>query len=104
MGHGMHMELRMFVGEIVMCILSNVLVHVTQDDVAGCFEYYADLAEALDRKQKAPVSVPLQTFKSHVLKEPIGVVGLITPWFVVFSFLGILIFVLWLGGIGFIVA
>ncbi|XXG59220.1 hypothetical protein AAC387_Pa04g1340 [Persea americana] len=50
------------------------------DDVAGCFEYYADLAEALDRKQKAPVSVPLQTFKSHVLKEPIGVVGLITPW------------------------
>lgn len=50
------------------------------DDVAGCFEYYADLAEALDGKQKAPVSLPMQTFKSHVLKEPIGVVGLITPW------------------------
>ncbi|KAK7828784.1 betaine aldehyde dehydrogenase 1 [Quercus suber] len=50
------------------------------DDVAGCFEYYADLAEGLDAKQKAPVSLPMETFKSHVLKEPIGVVGLITPW------------------------
>lgn len=50
------------------------------DDVASCFEYYADLAESLDGKQRAPVSVPLQTFKSYVIKEPIGVVGLITPW------------------------
>ncbi|KAJ4747625.1 Aldehyde dehydrogenase [Rhynchospora pubera] len=50
------------------------------DDVAGCFEYYADLGEGLDAKQKAPVSLPMETFKSHVLKEPIGVVGLITPW------------------------
>ncbi|GFP79950.1 betaine aldehyde dehydrogenase 1 chloroplastic [Phtheirospermum japonicum] len=50
------------------------------DDVAGCFEYYADIAEALDSKQKAPVSLPMETFKCHVLKEPIGVVGLITPW------------------------
>ncbi|CAK9330175.1 unnamed protein product [Citrullus colocynthis] len=50
------------------------------DDVAGCFEYYADLAEGLDAKQKAPVSLPMDTFKSYVLKEPIGVVGLITPW------------------------
>lgn len=50
------------------------------DDVAGCFEYYADLAEALDSEQKTPISLPMETFKSHVLKEPIGVVGLITPW------------------------
>ncbi|KAA8540871.1 hypothetical protein F0562_024991 [Nyssa sinensis] len=50
------------------------------DDVAACFEYYADLAEGLDSKQKAPVSLPMETFKSHVLREPIGVVGLITPW------------------------
>ncbi|TYI18193.1 hypothetical protein ES332_A07G073600v1 [Gossypium tomentosum] len=50
------------------------------EDVAGCFEYYADLAEGLDGKQKAPVSLPMETFKSYVLKEPIGVVGLITPW------------------------
>lgn len=50
------------------------------DDVAGCFEFYAGLAEALDSKQRAPVSLPMEAFKSHVLKEPIGVVGLITPW------------------------
>ncbi|XP_061360282.1 aminoaldehyde dehydrogenase 2, peroxisomal isoform X2 [Gastrolobium bilobum] len=50
------------------------------DDVAGCFEFYADLAEKLDSKQKAPVSLPMDTFRSYVLKEPIGVVGLITPW------------------------
>ncbi|KAJ6882160.1 betaine aldehyde dehydrogenase 1 [Populus alba x Populus x berolinensis] len=50
------------------------------DDVAGCFEYYADLAEGLDAKQKAPVSLPMETFKSFVLKEPLGVVALITPW------------------------
>ncbi|KAH6758376.1 aldehyde dehydrogenase 10A8 [Perilla frutescens var. frutescens] len=50
------------------------------DDVAGCFEYYADMAEGLDKKQKTPVSLPMETFKCHVLKEPIGVVGLITPW------------------------
>ncbi|XLT06040.1 hypothetical protein HN51_044789, partial [Arachis hypogaea] len=50
------------------------------DDVAGCFEFYPDLAEKLDAKQKAPVSLPMETFKSYVLKEPIGIVGLITPW------------------------
>ncbi|XP_021733696.1 betaine aldehyde dehydrogenase, chloroplastic [Chenopodium quinoa] len=50
------------------------------DDVAGCFEYYADQAEALDAKQKAPIALPMETFKSHVLRQPIGVVGLISPW------------------------
>ncbi|CAJ2651926.1 unnamed protein product [Trifolium pratense] len=50
------------------------------DDVIACFEYYAGLAEGLDAKQKTPVSLPMDTFKSHVLKEPIGVVALITPW------------------------
>ncbi|CAI9112536.1 OLC1v1012997C2 [Oldenlandia corymbosa var. corymbosa] len=50
------------------------------DDVAGCFEYNADLAEALDSRQKAPISLPMDTFKAYLLMEPIGVVGLITPW------------------------
>ncbi|KAL8529762.1 hypothetical protein ACS0TY_006988 [Phlomoides rotata] len=50
------------------------------DDVAGCFEYYAGIAEGLDAKEKTHVSLPMETFKCHVLKEPIGVVGLITPW------------------------
>ncbi|CAN6248957.1 unnamed protein product [Urochloa humidicola] len=50
------------------------------DDVAACFEYYADLAEALDGKQRSPISLPMENFKSYVLKEPIGVAGLITAW------------------------
>lgn len=58
------------------------LMHTFQDDVAGCFEYYAELAEALDGKQKTPVSLPMQTFRCYVSKEPVGVVGLITPWYV----------------------
>lgn len=52
-----------------------------QDDVAGCFEYNADLAEALDAKQNAPIALPMDTFKCHIIREPIGVVGLITPWY-----------------------
>lgn len=50
------------------------------DDVAGCFEYFADLAESLDKRQNAPVSLPMENFKCYLRKEPIGVVGLITPW------------------------
>lgn len=50
------------------------------DDVSGCFEYFADAAEKLDSKQKSPVSLPMEGFKSHVLREPIGIVGLISPW------------------------
>ncbi|KAK9272729.1 hypothetical protein L1049_003106 [Liquidambar formosana] len=50
------------------------------DSVAACFKYYAELAEALGAKQRAPISLPMQSFKGHVLKEPIGVVALITPW------------------------
>lgn len=68
-----------------------MFVNIVQDDVAGCFDYYADLAEGLDAKQKAPVSVPMDTFKSHVLKEPIGVVGLITPWYLLIHLLLLLL-------------
>ncbi|XP_051116939.1 aminoaldehyde dehydrogenase ALDH10A8, chloroplastic-like [Andrographis paniculata] len=50
------------------------------DDVVSCFEYFADAAEKLDSEQRAPVSLPMEAFKCHVLKEPIGVAGLITPW------------------------
>ncbi|KAH9608512.1 hypothetical protein KSS87_014334 [Heliosperma pusillum] len=32
------------------------------DEVASCFEYYADQAEALDAKQKAPLALSMDTF------------------------------------------
>ncbi|KAF9615506.1 hypothetical protein IFM89_023888 [Coptis chinensis] len=63
-----------------MAKFASLLEKLSKDDVAGCFEYYAELAEGLDAKQKAPITLPMETFNTHVLKEPIGVVGLITPW------------------------
>jgi len=50
------------------------------DDVAGCFEYYAELAEELDKNQGYDVKLPMDTFKTKIYKDPLGVVGLITPW------------------------
>eukprot|EP00873_Tetraselmis_striata_P021256 jgi/Tetstr1/441520/TSEL_029750.t1 len=50
------------------------------EDVAGCFQYYADLAEKLDTQQGRPVALPMEEFKGHQLKEPLGTVALITPW------------------------
>ena len=66
--------------------MSHSLVDVVQDDVASCFEYFAGLAEALDAQKKTPLSLPMDTFKCHILKEPLGVVGLITPWYFSFFF------------------
>jgi betaine-aldehyde dehydrogenase len=50
------------------------------DDVSGCFEYYADLAEKLDERQYAPLELPMEQFKCNILREAMGVVALITPW------------------------
>ncbi|BDA42516.1 betaine aldehyde dehydrogenase 2 [Coccomyxa sp. Obi] len=50
------------------------------DDVAGCFEYYADLAEKLDESQDSPVALPMEEFKTVLRREPLGPVGLISAW------------------------
>jgi len=51
-----------------------------QDDVAGCFDYYAGLAEQLDGRQYSPIDVGMDEFRVAVRREPLGVVALITPW------------------------
>ncbi len=71
----------------------DVWYSICQDDVAGCFEYFADLAESLDKRQNAPVSLPMENFKCYLRKEPIGVVGLITPWYFTFFSHPALIFI-----------
>jgi betaine-aldehyde dehydrogenase len=48
--------------------------------VATCFDYYAGLAEQLDEKQYTPIDVGMEEFSVKVRREPLGVVGLITPW------------------------
>ena len=57
------------------------------DDVAGCFEWAADLADAQLAKQAtanasgtAPVPLPDDEYSGELLQEPVGVVAAIVPW------------------------
>ena len=50
------------------------------EDAAGCFEYYAGLAEQLDENVEKPVALPDDRFSSVARKEPVGVAGAIIPW------------------------
>jgi betaine-aldehyde dehydrogenase len=50
------------------------------DDVAGCFSYYATLAEELDLHPEETIPLSEPRFSSRVVREPLGVVGAITPW------------------------
>ncbi len=49
-------------------------------DAAGCFDFYAGLAEELDGRQGQTVTLPDERFNSKVYHDPIGVSGLIVPW------------------------
>ncbi|RKE37201.1 betaine-aldehyde dehydrogenase [Paraburkholderia sp. BL23I1N1] len=49
-------------------------------DAAGCFEYYANLAEQLDESAEKPVTLSDDRFSSIARKEPVGVAGAIIPW------------------------
>jgi len=50
------------------------------DDAASCFDYYADMAEKLDRRQGETVEMPDPDFRTALRREPVGVAALITPW------------------------
>ncbi|MGD8105216.1 aldehyde dehydrogenase family protein [Pantoea sp. FN0302] len=49
-------------------------------DAAGCFDFYADLAEKLDECQEETVALSDDRFSSVARKEPVGVCGAIIPW------------------------
>ncbi|SAK87690.1 aldehyde dehydrogenase [Caballeronia hypogeia] len=49
-------------------------------DAAGCFEYYAGLAEQLDDHPEEKIEISDGRFTSKAVKEPIGVAGAIIPW------------------------
>lgn len=49
-------------------------------DAAGCFDYYAGLAEELDVKAVEDISLADSRFVSKAVLEPIGVAGAIIPW------------------------
>lgn len=48
-------------------------------DAAGCFEFYAGLAEQLDGELEH-LALPDDRFASKVLREPVGVAVAIIPW------------------------
>lgn len=48
-------------------------------DAAGCFEYYAGLAEGLDAATEA-IALPDPRFTAKAVREPVGVAGAIIPW------------------------
>ncbi|MBB4201007.1 aldehyde dehydrogenase [Rhodoblastus sphagnicola] len=50
------------------------------DDAATCLRYYADLAEAEDRRVENVGQPADPNYSLRVVREPIGVVGAITPW------------------------
>jgi betaine-aldehyde dehydrogenase len=49
-------------------------------DAAGCFEYYAGLAEGLDERAAETIALPDARFVSKAVREPVGVCGAIVPW------------------------
>ena len=49
------------------------------EDAVGCFEYYASLAEELDEEEQI-IPLPDPRFSCRVVREPLGVAGLIIPW------------------------
>ena len=49
-------------------------------DAAGCFDFYAGIAEEFDRNRIEPIALGDARFVSKAVKEPLGVVGAIVPW------------------------
>lgn len=50
------------------------------EDTAGCFRFYAELAEQLDNDPEEIIPLGDERFKSKVIREPVGVAGTIIPW------------------------
>ncbi|CAN0270524.1 unnamed protein product [Pylaiella littoralis] len=50
------------------------------DLAVECFRFYADLAEKLGAEEPEEIKISDDSFKTRVVREPIGVVGAITPW------------------------
>ncbi len=49
-------------------------------DAAGCFDYYADLAEELEDNHVEKIALGDARFTSKAVREPVGVCAAIIPW------------------------
>lgn len=59
---------------------SAVVPLISSQPPAALPHQTADLAEALDGRQGEAVALPSEDFSCALRREPLGVVGLITPW------------------------
>ncbi len=50
------------------------------DDAAGCFDFYAGLAEELDTQPAESIALADARFTSKAVREPMGVAAAIIPW------------------------
>ncbi|MDF1632487.1 aldehyde dehydrogenase family protein [Mycoplana sp. MJR14] len=50
------------------------------EDTAGCFQFYAGLAEEMDETPEEMIALAEPRFSAKVVREPIGVAGAIIPW------------------------
>ncbi|KFF50341.1 aldehyde dehydrogenase [Gammaproteobacteria bacterium MFB021] len=50
------------------------------EDTAGCFDFYADMADNFDATREKPVALGDESFSSVARQEPVGVAGAIIPW------------------------
>ncbi|MFC3291086.1 aldehyde dehydrogenase family protein [Modicisalibacter luteus] len=50
------------------------------DDAIACYRYYAEQARKLDSRQGQPVELDMVGVEARCYFDPVGVVGLITPW------------------------
>lgn len=53
---------------------------VDVSDAVATFDYYAELAAAMDHRQDAPVHLPDPHYRGATRLEPLGPVGMIVPW------------------------
>jgi betaine-aldehyde dehydrogenase len=49
-------------------------------DAAGCFEFYAGMADEFDSLSSEEIVLPDARFSARAVREPLGVVGAIIPW------------------------
>ncbi len=49
-------------------------------DAAGCFEFYAGLAEEMEAAGPEAIALPDARFTAKAVREPLGVAGAIIPW------------------------
>lgn len=54
--------------------------YIDLDDAIACYRYYATQARALDGRQGEPISIDTAGIDARCYLDPVGVVGLISPW------------------------